>query len=901
MQPAETRIAMVGHYLDRLFTPESIAVFGASEKLNSVGSIVFDNLLTDGYEGQVYPINPKYDELRGQKCYKSVDEIREDVDLAVVATPAKTVPGIIRDCGLHGVRAAIVLTAGFGEGEGAGRNLERMMLAEAARHDIRILGPNCLGLIRPSVGMNATFANQKTEAGPLALVSQSGALCTAILDWAGAHQVGFSAVVSTGSAADVDFGDVLDYLAMDPETKSILLYVEGIRDARRFMSGLRAAARLKPVVVVKSGRHTEGLRAAMSHTGALVGGDDVFDAALKRAGVVRAMTVEQLFAAAQILSTPSRVHGNRLAIITNAGGPGVLATDRAVDLRVQIAELSEETEKRLDEVLPAHWSQNNPIDIIGDATPERYRAALDICLQDPNIDGVLVMLTPQAMTEPLEAAKAVIEGCKDQDKAVLTAWIGEAQMTESWRLFADNDIPAFESPEAAVEAFSYLANYYRNQRLLVQVPSSMEHRKEPKLDGARLIIDGALAEGRSNLTTAESKAILNAFHIPVTPSIDVSSANEALIAAETIGFPVVMKINSKDITHKSDVKGVRLNINDPNVVRSVYNDLVETVREHAPEATIEGVTVEKMYHRPNGRELLVGLVRDAVFGPTITFGAGGTAVEIHRDKSVVLPPVNEYISQRLIGRTRISKMLGEYRNLPPIKMAALIDVLHRISEMACELSRVRELDINPLISDEEGVMALDVRIAVDALSPTLDRYGHMAIHPYPGHLATTYQLASGQNITIRPIRPEDAEIEREFVRNLSPQAKYFRFMQALQELTPQMLVRFTQIDYNRELALIAVTEEKGQLIEVAVARYSTKPDGSTCEFAVVVADQWQRKGIGQRLMLNLMDAAQNKGYRVMEGEILADNKPMIGMVSKLGFRIETSPYDEGIKVARKEL
>ncbi len=892
---------MAQHYLDHLFKPESIAVFGASEKPKTVGSIVFENLVTGPFKGKVYPMNPKYQELRGHTCYARIDDVREPVDLAVIATPAATVPELIHQCGQAGVRAAVVLSAGFGEVKGEGKRLEKAMLAEAQRFGMRILGPNCLGFIRPDMGINATFSKQTAEPGSLALVSQSGALCTAILDWAVAHQVGFSSVISMGDAADIDFGDVLDYLALDPETRSILLYVEGVRNARSFLSGLRVAARMKPVVVVKAGRHQEGSRAAMSHTGALVGGDDVFDAALKRAGVVRAMTVEQLFAAAQMLDTRHRVRGNRVAIVTNAGGPGVLATDRAVDLSVAIAKPDDETIKKLNGFLPAHWSHGNPVDILGDATPDRYRQAVEVCLEDDNVDGVLVMLTPQAMTEPVEAAQAVIDAAKGHDKAVLAAWMGEDQMREAWKVFADADIPAFASPEAAVEAFSYLSNYNRNQQLLVQVPGPLGHRDIPDVEGSRLIIESALREGRKSLSTAESKAILNAFHIPVAPSLDVRSAHEALVAAQTLGFPVAMKINSPDITHKSDVRGVRLNINDAQSVRSVFNDLIQTVKERAPSARIDGVTVEKMYRRPHGRELLVGLTRDPVFGPVVTFGAGGTAVEIHRDKSVALPPLNNFIARELISRTRIARMLVEYRNLPPVDMHAIERVLHHVSELACELPRIRELDINPLVADEEGVIALDVRMGIDSDLPSMDRYGHMAIHPYPAHMVSQVQLGDGTDVTIRPIRPEDAELEQEFVRSLSPQAKYFRFMQALHELTPQMLIRFTQIDYDRELALVAVTEEHGKEVEVAVARYSTKPDRTSCEFALVVADRWQRQGVGTRMMLSLLEAARLKGFRRMDGEILADNQPMLSLVKKLGFRVETSSEDDSIKAVSKPL
>jgi acetyltransferase len=830
-----------------------------------------------------------------------VEDVPEVPDLAVIATPAATVPNIIHQCGEQGVPTAIVMSAGFSELDGVGKSREQALLAEARRFNLRVLGPNCLGLIRPSVGLNATFSNNTAEEGSLALVSQSGALCTAILDWAVERGIGFSAMVSMGGMADIDFGDVLDYLALDPKTTSILLYVEGVRNARSFMSGLRVAARLKPVIVVKAGRHAEGSKAAMSHTGSLVGGDDVFDAALQRAGVVRARTVEQLFSTAQLLSTRNRVRGDRLAIVTNAGGPGVLATDRAIDLGISLATLSPEVVKQLDEFLPEHWSRGNPVDILGDATSERYHDAVAKCLADPAVDGVLAMLTPQAMTDPLNAARAVVRASKEVDKPVLATWLGDHQVREARAYLSKNEVPEFPSPEASVEAFAYLAHYHRNQKLLLQTPGPLEERSEPDLDGARLIIEGALVEGRNLLNTMEAKALLTAFRIPVAPALEARSANEALVAAENLGFPVVMKINSKDISHKSDVSGVRLNIMNARAVRGAYQDLVESVQIARPEAHIDGVTVEKMYNRSHGRELLVGIARDPVFGPTVAFGAGGTAVEVIRDRAVALPPLNSFIIDDLVGRTKVFRLLGNYRNMPAADMSALRNVLRRVSEMACELPEIYELDINPLMLDPQGGMALDVRVSIGHVTPHLDPYHHMAVHPYPVHLASTIQLADGTDVTIRPIRPEDAQIEHAFVRDLSPEAKYFRFMRRLQERTPEMLIRFTQIDYDREMALIAVVSENGSDEQIAVGRYSVLPDGRSCEFALVVADEWRRKGIGSSIMLRLMESARTRGYRTMEGLVLTENKPMMDLSRRLGFRVEASNDGPDVKSVVKTL
>jgi acetyltransferase len=708
-------------------------------------------------------------------------------------------------------------------------------------------------------------------------------------------------MISMGAAADVDFGDVLDYLAVDAETKSILLYIEGIRESRRFMSGLRVAARMKPVVVVKAGRHAEGSRAAMSHTGSIVGVDDVFDAALKRAGVVRVLTVGELFAAAQILSSGYRVRGNRLAIVTNAGGPGVMAADCAAELGVAIPKLCEETITRLSEILSAHWSRNNPVDMVGDASPELYGDAVTACQEDGNIDGVLAMITPQALSKPTEAARQVIRVAKQSRKPTLACWMGEQQVEEARALFSDSKLPSFHTPEASVQAFSYLANYHRNQQLLLQVPGPLAETAEPDVEGARLVIEGALSEGRRVLSTMESKALLSAFHIPSMPCGEADSANEALVMAQSLGFPVAMKINSPDITHKSDVGGVRLNIAGAAAVRTAYNDMLSEVGRHNADAKLRGVTIERMCHKPNGRELMVGVLRDLVFGPTISFGAGGTAVEILRDRAVALPPINHFIAGDLIGQTRVAALLDAFRNLPPVQVGAVRDVLLRVSAMVCELPYIQELDINPLIADEAGAVAVDVRVAVDYYTPSTNRYGHMAIHPYPGHLESQLQLADGTDMVIRPIRPEDAEIEDTFVRNLSPESKYFRFMRSLQELTPEMLVRFTQIDYDREMAFIATTEIDGKETEVAVGRYITNPDGTSCEFALVVGDEWRRKGIGSRIMTGLMEVAKTRGLKSMEGEVLSNNTHMLSLMRKLGFSLRPSEGDAGCQQANKIL
>jgi acetyltransferase len=889
------------HYLDRLFNPRAVAVLGASDRPNSVGMRVFHNLITGGFKGEILAVNPKHPEVQGRPSHATIRDAGKPVDLAVIATPARTVPDIIYQCGEHGVRAAVVLSAGFAEAGADGAKLQQAMLETAQRYGMRLVGPNCLGLMRPRLGLNATFSKGIGLPGDLALVSQSGAICTAILDWAEPHQVGFSSVISLGDAADVDFGDVLDYLALDPQTRGILLYVEGTQHTRGFISALRAAARLKPVVVVKAGRQAEGSRAAISHTAALIGADDVFDAVLERAGAVRANSIDDLFSAAQILSSGVRVEGRRLAIVTNAGGPGVMATDRAVELGLQVPALQDATLQALDRVLPAHWSKNNPVDILGDAPPQRYQESVSICLKDTSVDGVMVILTPQAMTEPTEAARAVEKVARKSPKPVLACWMGERQVAEAWSLFSSKKVPGFRTPEATVEAFHYLAAYHRNQKLLLQVPGPLSYHDQPDVEGARLIIDGVLSERRKVLTPLESKAVLAAFHVPVVQTIQAHTANEALVAAESLGFPVAMKVSSADITHKSDVGGVRLNIRNAQAVRSTFNDLMSESQRAFPGARINGITVERMHDTSHGRELLVGVSRDPAFGPVISFGAGGTMVEVLRDRAVALPPLNRFIVRGLIGRTRAARLLAQFRNLPAARLEAVENVLLRVSEMVCELPQLVEMDINPLIADERGAVAVDARIVVDYYAPSPDRYAHMAIYPYPAHLVTRWQLADGTDITVRPIRPEDAEIEQAFVRGLSAESRYMRFMQTLQELSPTMLVRLTQIDYDREMALIATVEREGEEVELGVARYAINPDGRSCEFAIVIADAWRRKGIGSRLMTQLMEAAKARGIKTMEGEILANNAQMLSLCRTLGFTVHTSPEDVNVKVVHRTL
>jgi acetyltransferase len=877
--------------LRQLFKPESVALFGASTVEGALGTVILDNLKTGGFEGPITLVNPKYGEIDGEPCFPSLVESGREAELAVIVAPAKVVPGIITDCGEAGVGAAIVISAGFSEAGPQGSALESEMLRRAKRYGMRILGPNCLGVIRSDIGLNATFSAGNAKPGRIAVISQSGALCTAILDWAENNDVGFSSLISTGIGADVDFGEILDFVAMDPATDSIMLYIEGIKDARRFMSALRAASRTKPVVIMKSGRHEQGSRAAVSHTGALVGSDAVFDSALRRAGALRVDDFTDFFATAKTLDSGVRTAGSRLAVVTNAGGPGVMAADHCTDVGLTLAELAPETVAALNEVLPASWSRNNPVDVLGDAGADRYAAAVKLCLEDKGIDAVLVILTPQAQTEPTAVAEQLCALRKTSRKPILANWMGSVSVAESRDLFRNNNIPYFSTPEAAVRAFGALSAYHESQQQLLQVPEPLNRDSEPEFDNAHLIIENAMEEGRRILNQAESKAVLAAFRIPIVQSIPARTAQEAMLVAQELGYPVAMKIDSPDITHKTDIGGVRLGIATARQVRNVFQELMTSVARHAPDARINGVVIEPMWKGKHGRELMIGVVRDQVFGPVVSFGLGGTLVEVFRDREVALPPLNEFLVSHLIARTRAARLLKATRGAPAVDETALKEMLLRVSEMACELPNIVEMDMNPVIASPEGVVAVDARIVVAPHNEAARPYEHMAIHPYPKEHVQRVDLSDGTEMTIRPIRPEDAIIERNFVNGLSERSRFFRFMYALSEITPEALSRFTQIDYDREMALIAVINENGKEKQIGVARYYTLPDHSSCEFAIVIADDWQARGVARRLMAALVESARSGRHTRMIGTVLTENRRMLKFVETLGFRVESNPDD----------
>ncbi len=882
--PSAPGISKLIHPLHPLLSPASVAVVGASERPGSLGQVVLANLREGGFLGPIHLVNPKHAELAGSPCYPSLEALPEPVDLAVITAPAAAIPAIIEQAGRAGVPAAIVLSAGFGETGEAGKALEARVLAIAREADVRILGPNCVGMLRPSIGLNASFARTACEAGSIALVSQSGAICTALVDWAASTKVGLSSVVSLGAAADVDFGDVLDYLLFDPKTESVLLYVEGVHHGRTFISSLRAIARAKPVIVLKVGRYASGSQAARSHTGALVGNDAVFDAVLARCGVVRVHSAQDLFAAARALSSRRKPHGDRLAIVTNGGGPGVLAADAVSSEDLRLATLSPQTLEKLDGILPRHWSHGNPVDVIGDADGERFGGAARIVAEDPNVDAVLSVFCPTGIASAESVADGVIPIAKECSKPFLTAWLGESGVVATRRRVEGAGIPAYRSGEVAVQAFAALATHVKNQKLLLESPPPRSTPTEHDIARAEEIFRVAVEEGRSLLNEVEAKSLLAAFGVPVPPFTVATTREEAVRAAETIGYPVVMKILSPDISHKSDVHGVRLDVRDAEAVGQQFDDIVATVGRLRPDAKIAGVLVQSMVSRRDGRELMLGVMTDPAFGPAISFGSGGVAVELLRDNAVGLPPLNVRLAGDLVDRTRAARLLGAYRNVPAANRDALIDVLLRVSDIVCALPWVAEMDINPLLLDPTGAVALDARVVIDPARHHLDsRYSHLAIHPYPEALEALERLRDGSEVTIRPIRPEDAAMETEFITELSDESRYLRFLSIVRHVTPEMVARFTQIDYDREMALIATRKEPDGESIISVARYVRDPNPVSAEFAIVIADRAQRKGLASKLIGRLMTHARFAGIERLRGLILASNDSMRELLDRLGF------------------
>ena len=893
------------HYLHPLFSPESIAVFAGQ----------WDDPTTQTPQAQTLLTFLRAQRFSGTLTFLDIhttgtlaDLAQTRADLAIIALPHEDVAAALDIAGRIKCRAAVVISTGINA------TLASELNQLARHHGMYLLGPNCLGFQRPRAGLNASVAGPMATPGPLALVSQSGALTSSILDWASQNAVGFSTVVSLGPNTSVDIAQVLDFLASDQQTHSIVVYLEGISNSRRFMSALRAAANAKPVVVLKAGRKTAGNKAARTHSGAIVGSDDVFDAALRRAGAVRVRSFVALFSAAKCLASRYRAVGRRLAIITNGGGPGVLAADWISEINLQLGQLSAASAEALKAVLPVQASLCDLIDLSEDASPEHYRLALDAASKEKEIDGILVIHSPKTGCDAAAVAAALADFKARISKPLLTCWMGDASVGEARTVLNTAMIPTFRTPEAAVGAFGNIASFYQNQQLLQQTPPPLSTLAKPDIEGARLLIESVLAERRNVLTEMESKALLSAFHIPVTKTILARNANEAMMIATQLGFPVALKIDSPDITHKSDVNGVALNVMNAVGVRDTYNDMMQAVKRNQPNARINGVTIQNMARHKRGREIYIGLVTDDPFGPVIAFGAGGTMIELMNDRAMELPPLNQFLARSLIDRARVSETLGEWRGATAVDMDALEHVLLRVSEMVCELPQLREMDINPIIVDESGAVAVDARIVIDnaqqAHGGRTHNYNHLAILPYPAQHEQVWPMRGGEQYTIRPIHPDDADMLQTLVRSLSSESRYFRFVSSMHELPPQMLSRFTLIDYDREMALVAVyTERKagedGEMVEtsriVGVSRYITNPDSSSCEFSLVVADDFGGRGLGSRLMLSIMDVAREKGLTEIVGLVLTNNPGMLKLMKSLGYSIKAYPDDPDFRLVTHPL
>ncbi|CCQ73434.1 bifunctional acetate--CoA ligase family protein/GNAT family N-acetyltransferase [Magnetospira sp. QH-2] len=882
--------------LEQLFKPTSVAVIGASNREGSVGARVMTNLLQAGFKGPIMPVNPKSSAVAGVLAYPDVESLPMVPDLGIVLTPAPAVPDVIDQLGQIGTRAAVVVAAGMSgtpSPDAPDKTLQDAMLDKADRYGMRLLGPNCIGMLVPGVGLNASFSHLPAKPGKIAFVSQSGALCTAVLDWAYAHDIGFSHFVSLGDCADVDFGDVIDYLGSDPHTHAILLYIESIHKRRDFMSAGRAAARNKPIIVIKSGRVAEGAQAAASHTGALAGADDVYDAAFKRAGMLRVDDIGEIFAAVETLARARKMKGERLAVLTNGGGIGVLAVDDLIRSGGRMAKLSDETLAKLDEVLPTTWSHGNPVDIIGDAPGSRYADASRILCQAKEVDALLVMHAPTATADSIEAARAVVDVAKETKANVLTNWVGEQAVAPARKVFSEEGIPTYATPSRAVAAFMHMVNYRRNQETLMEMPTSAPEEFKPATAAARLVVENVLANGHRILTEPEAKAVLAAYGIPTVETHVAPDVDGAVSIARRMGFPVAIKILSPDISHKSDVGGVDLHLDSPEAVRGAAENMLARISERIPDAKIHGFSVQQMAIRPGAHELIIGVSTDPIFGPVLLFGQGGTAVEVIGDRAIALPPLNTNLAQDLISRTRISKLLKGYRDRPSVNMDALCLVLMQISQIAVDIPEIVELDINPLLSDENGVLALDARIRVQA--DTGDQSQRLAIRPYPKNLEEEFQLRGGPKVLLRPIRPEDEPEHHEFISKLSPEDIRFRFFGQVDSLPHSQMARLTQIDYDREMAFIAsCNKESGHGHEtLGVVRTVTDPNNERAEFAIVVRSDLKGQKLGWKLLDKMINYCRARGTREIVGQVMLQNKRMLELTERMGFK-RRNIQDEGV-------
>jgi acetyltransferase len=881
--------------LEALFMPESVAVIGATDRPGTVGRTVLENLLKPSFHGRVYPVNPQRAEVLGVKAYKSIGEVPEPVDLVVLATPAITIPGLIGECVAAKARSAVVISAGFKERGEAGTALERQIREQLKHSSMRLIGPNCLGVMNPVIGMNATFAKDAPKAGSVAFLSQSGALLTAILDWSLKEEVGFSAIVSTGSMLDVGWGDLIYHFGDDPNTKSILLYMESVGDARSFLSAAREVALTKPIIVIKAGRSEAASKAAASHTGALTGSDDVLDAAFRRCGVLRVNNIADLFYMAEVLGKQPRPKGPRLTILTNAGGPGVLATDALVANGCELAKLSETTLQKLDEFLPPHWSHANPVDVLGDADSDRYAKAIEIAAQDPNSDGLLVILAPQGMTNPTEIAERLKPYANSSGKPLLASWMGGTSVAQGEAILNNGGVPTFPFPDTAARAFTYMWRYTENLRSLYQTPSLAEGPElgDAARAGVRQIIEKARQSGRLLLNEFESKAVLSHYGIPTVETRIARSEEEAVRHVSQIGFPIVLKIFSDTITHKTDVGGVKLNLRDEKAVREAYQSIQSAVTEKAGAEHFGGVTVQPMV-KLDGYELILGSSVDPQFGPVLLFGSGGQLVEVYKDSALALPPLNSTLAQRLMEQTQIFKALKGVRGRKPVNLAALESLLVRFSQLVIEQSSIAEIDINPLIASPDRLLALDARVVLH--DPAKEKSAPKpAIRPYPTQYVSKWTMKDGVEVTIRPIRPEDEPMMAEFHRTLSDRTVYLRYFASLSlsaRIAHERLLRICFGDYDREMVLVAehLDPRSGPRI-VGVGRLNKLRARNDAEVAVLVADEYQNRGLGGQLLSRVIQIARDEKLSRVSSEMLHDNLSMQVMSKRLGFQLRS--YDGG--------
>ncbi len=888
------------HPLDPFFGPETVAVIGATENPGTVGRTVLWNLMSSPFGGTVFPVNPKRPGVLGIKAYPNIGAVPEKVDLAVVVTPAPSIPGIIRECVDAGVKAAVVISAGFKEVGPAGAELERRVVEEAKRGHLRVIGPNCLGVMCPLSGLNATFARSMALPGHVGFISQSGALCTAVLDWSLREQVGFSAFLSIGSMSDVGWGDLIDYLGQDARTRSILIYMETIGDARSFLSAAREVALSKPILVIKPGRTEAAAKAAASHTGSLTGSDEVLDAAFRRAGVLRVNNIADLFYMAEVLAKQPRPKGPRMTIVANAGGPAVLATDALVTHGAQVTQLSDETMEALNQVLPAVWSHNNPVDIIGDAAPERYAKALEIVAKDPNSDGMLVILTPQAMTDPTRTAEMLRPYAHIEGKPVLASWMGGTEVAAGEEILNRAGIPTFPYPDTAARAFVYMSRFAHILRGLYETPIvPTGEQAEVHRARAEAIIQGARRAGRTILTEFESKQLLSTYGIPIAETYVARSEEEAIALAGKIGYPVVLKLFSETITHKTDVGGVQLNLRDLNAVSAAYKAIETAVSEKAGREHFQGVTVQPMI-RHFGYELILGSSIDPQFGPVLLFGMGGQLVEVFRDRTLALPPLNSTLARRMMERTRIYTALKGVRGRPPVDLAALEQLLVLFSQLVVEQPWIQEIDINPLLASPERLIALDARVVVHGPEVTAAQLPKLAIRPYPMQYVSSWMLKDGTEVLIRPIRPEDEPLLVRFHETLSDRTVYLRYLHVIklsQRVAHERLTRICFIDYDREMALVVELKDpaSGEPQVIAVGRLKKAYGTRDAEFAILITDEFQARGLGGELLRRLIQIARDEGVGRIVADILPDNLPMQRVCENLGFKLSRSVDDPVVK------